>query len=254
MTLGGCAVVTGASSGIGAATAISLARSGVSVVAAARTATSLADREAAVGTELELDLIDADMTDPAEVDRVFDAAEELRGPVRWVVHSVGYEYEVSWFSEVQPASILRAVASLVTSPALVLHRAIRSMELSGGGVVGLVSSGAAGKTTPGRALYSPAKAALNQLVATTAAECSARSREVGVLAISPGRVDTPAQRRLVEAARTAPAAFQLESFKDTVAVVDAATVGNAITQLIRRPAGEVNGGLFRYGAEGWNRA
>lgn len=138
-----CAIVTGASSGIGAATAIALARSGIPVVAAARSASSMADRALALEAGARLDLIDADMTDPTAVDRVFGVAEGRMGPIRIVIHSVGFQYEVGWFADMDPHSILAAVASLVSSPALVLHRAVRSMESTGGGVIGLVSSGAA---------------------------------------------------------------------------------------------------------------
>jgi NAD(P)-dependent dehydrogenase (short-subunit alcohol dehydrogenase family) len=198
-------------------------------------------------------LIDADMTDPTEVDRVFGVTEGRMGPIRIVIHSVGFQYEVGWFADMDPHSILAAVASLVSSPALVLHRAVRSMESTGGGVIGLVSSGAANKLTPGRALYGPAKAAVNRLVATVAAECAARELDIGVFGISPGRVDTPAQRRLIRSAKIAPIAFQLEGFRSTVGVADVEEVGSAIATLASRKPAEVNGGLFSYREHSWER-
>jgi NAD(P)-dependent dehydrogenase (short-subunit alcohol dehydrogenase family) len=248
-----CAIVTGASFGIGAATAIALARSGIPVVAAARSASSFMKRELAAKALTNLAPIDADMTDPIEIDRVFGFAEERKGPIRIVIHSVGFQHELGWFAEMEPKSILAEIASLVSSPALVLSRAIRSMESTGGGVVGLVSSGAADKVTPGRALYGPAKAAVNRLVRTVAAECAFRAPNIGVFGISPGRVDTPAQRRLIRSAATAPSAFGLESFKSTVGVAEAEVVGSAIASLARRTPAEVNGGLFRYHPEGWEK-
>lgn len=247
-----CAVVTGASSGIGAATALALARSGIPVVAAARSATSLVEREAATEQAADLDPVDADMTDPTEIDRVFACAEG-KGPIRIVIHSVGHRYDVGWFTDTDPSSILDATASLVSSPALVLHRALRSMERTGGGVIGLVSSGAAHKPTPGRALYGPAKAAVDRLVVSVAEECAARGHDIGVFGISPGRVDTPAQRRLIDSAQTAPAAFMLEGFRSTAGVAHAGEVGEAIAELARRKPVELNGGIFRFRPDGWER-
>lgn len=202
--------------------------------------------------EADLDLIDADMTDPTEIDRVFSYAES-KGPIRIVIHSVGYRYDVGWFVDTDPSSILEATASLVSSPALVLNRALHSMEGTGGGVTGLVSSGAANKPTPGRALYGPAKAAVDRLVVSVAGECAARSHDIGVFGISPGRVDTPAQRRLIGSAGSAPAAFMLDGFRSTAGVADAGLVGEAIADLARREPVELNGGIFRFRPDGWER-
>lgn len=242
------ALVTGASSGIGAAAALAFASSGIEVAAVARSATRSVSQDLPPKVRSALHPIDADLTVPEEIHRVF---EEV-GPIRIIVHSVGFDYDTGWFANAPPDDVVSAVASLISSPALVLNRGLNAMSHTGG-TIGLVSSGAANKLTPGRALYSASKSAVNRLVESVAAECAVHSPDIGVYAISPGRVNTPAQDRLINVAATAPEVFGLESFRSSDNVHEAADVGGAITKLAQREPGELNGGIFRYRPRGWEK-
>jgi NAD(P)-dependent dehydrogenase (short-subunit alcohol dehydrogenase family) len=245
-----CAIVTGASSGIGAATALAFAARDISVVATARRPERLRSHDSFEETADRLDLIPADLTKPDDIEAVFAHAEETHGGVRYVVHSVGFEYRVGWYRDATADEIAGAIAALFTSPALVLNRAIQSMRASGG-TIGLVSSGAANRPTPGRALYSSAKIAMLRLVQSVAAECESEGGNTGVFAILPGRVDTPGQRRLMAAAQDADRAFRLERFKSDDDVFPAEAVGEAFADLVLRPAAELNGLVLRYQPDGW---
>ncbi len=241
--------MTGAGSGIGAATALALASHGVRVVAVARHPDRLLERAEEPGPDGVI-LAAADMTVPDEIDRIFTEAESNLGPVRHVVHSVGHDYGVGWYHSATPAATQDVIAALLTSPALVLTRALQSMRASGG-TIGLVSSGAANKPTPGRALYSATKIAVNRLVESVAAECAATDPSVAVFAVLPGRVDTPAQRRLMDEAREAPAAFRLDRFTSSSDVRPPREIGAALASLMLAPPDDLNGRILRYRPGGW---
>lgn len=242
--------MAGASSGIGAATAIAIASLGIDVVAVARHPDRLKEHGHFPSARSRLDLVTADVTDPAEVESVFSHTETAHGPVRFVVHSVGFEYRVGWYRDAAPGDILDAVSALIASPAMVIRRALRSMWGTAGSI-GVISSGAANRATPGRALYSSSKVAVNRLVESVAAECKAGAGNIGVFAILPGRVDTPMQQRLMRTAQDAEPAFGLERFRSYEGVSSADEVGESIASLLQRPPAELNGQILRYQPEGW---
>jgi len=115
-SLGGLtAIVTGASSGIGAATARRLAREGVRVVGGAR-------RVARLETEVALEL---DVTDPASCERFVDSA----GPVDILVNAAGLalgRYPVTDSNEEDERTVFETnVNGLVRMTRLVLQRTMR---------------------------------------------------------------------------------------------------------------------------------
>lgn len=249
----GCAIVAGGSSGIGAATVWALAARNIDVIAVSRSPGRLLEVDQSRKARRVIHPLAADMTSEGEIDRVFTHAESIYGPVRFVIHSVGHAYQVGWYREASAQAITETLSALVSSPALVLNRALKSLQ-STGGSIGIISSGAANKPTPGRALYSSSKIAVNRLVESVAEECAAYDPLTAVFGISPGRVDTPMQRRLIRTAQNAPAAFRLEAFRSTDNVAKAVPVGVAIASLLMSPPTELNGSIFRYSGTGWHRA
>jgi NADP-dependent 3-hydroxy acid dehydrogenase YdfG len=81
-------VVTGASSGIGAATARLFAQHGWEVIGVARRADRLAELAGSAGSGLSIRTITADLTQQSDVDRVRDELAEL-GPLHGLVNNAG---------------------------------------------------------------------------------------------------------------------------------------------------------------------
>jgi benzil reductase ((S)-benzoin forming) len=232
------AIVTGATSGIGAAIAAELVARGVAVVGSGRRSVD----PAALPTGLTI--VRRDLTQPDAVDSLFSEAVEILGSVDTVIHSVGHEYPIALLADADLRSIPGAVSALVASPAMVLAAAIRTVSREGPSRILLVSSGAALRPLPARSLYSAAKAAVNQLVRSAAVEVA--DSPVAVAAIMPGRVDTPMQRRLVLAAQDAPDSLHLQDFRSMDGVSPPAVVAAAVWQALQQPTDELNGAILRY--------
>jgi NAD(P)-dependent dehydrogenase (short-subunit alcohol dehydrogenase family) len=179
------ALVTGATSGIGRAVAIQLARDGAEVVVhgrdAARGAETVHEITAAGG---EATFIAADLGDAAEVQRL---ASDV-GDVEILINNAGIalfgptaEFDVSAFD--------RMFASNVRAPFFLVAALAPGMAARGRGSIVSLSSMAGGVGLVGGAAYGATKAALEAMTRAWAAEYSANG--VRVNAIAPGPVYTP---------------------------------------------------------------
>jgi NADP-dependent 3-hydroxy acid dehydrogenase YdfG len=183
------AVVTGASSGIGAATARRLAAEGFHVVAAARRADRLADLVAGIeergGTA---SAVTADLTRDADVAALAAAVAQLPGQLTLLVNNAGGALgadpvsaakvtDWQWMYEVNVLATLRVTQALL--PAL---------DASGAGTVVVVSSTAGLVVYEGGGGYTAAKHAQTALAGTLRLELC--GRPVRVVEIDPGMVRT----------------------------------------------------------------
>lgn len=159
-------VVTGASSGIGAATARLLAGRGARVVLAARRA----DRLAALAAELPDALaVPTDVTDADQVERLARRAVDRYGRIDVLVNSAGQGLHVP-FVDIAAAD-LRAVFELnVVAPLTLTQAVLPTMLGQGGGAVVNVSSATSLRLFPGLGGYAATKAALNILSQTARVE------------------------------------------------------------------------------------
>lgn len=184
-------LVTGASSGIGAATARELAGRGWRVMATARRAPRLEALAADTGVEA----VAADLTDPADVERLF--AEVARGgALQAVAHvaggAVGAEaVEAGDARDWARMFDLNVLATQrVVAAALPLLRAGVAPDASGFAHADLVAvtSTASAVTYPGGGGYSAAKAGEAALLATLKAELL--GEPIRVIDVAPGMVHT----------------------------------------------------------------
>ena len=180
------AVVTGASSGIGAATARRLAAEGFHVVAAARRAERLEALVKEIGPDATA--LTCDITSDEEVAALAAAVGELGAPVTLLVNNAGGARGMdpvesgsvadwSWMYEVNVLGTLRVTKALL--PAL---------EAGGAGTIVTIGSTAAFTVYEGGGGYTAAKHAQNALVGTLRLEIA--GRPVRVVEIDPGMVQT----------------------------------------------------------------
>ncbi|MDA8290601.1 MAG: SDR family NAD(P)-dependent oxidoreductase [Actinomycetota bacterium] len=182
---GKVAVVTGASSGIGASTARTLAASGARVLLVGRDASRLASVAADPGEGAELVPVAVDLAADDGPDEVARAARDSFGSVDVVVHCAGL-LEMAPVSEVDTESVDRMWRINARAPML-LTRGLAPLMADGSAIV-FVSSTVAHAGFANYAPYSATKGALEAFARALAVELAPRTR-VNVLA--PGFVATP---------------------------------------------------------------
>ena len=185
----GCALVTGASRGIGAVVAEQLARLGWPVIVNYRS-----DRDGAAATvsRIEADggralAIEADVADVAAVDRMFELAENEFGPALVVVNNAGARYD-RLTVRLEPEHWSHVLDVNLTGTFLVMRRALQTMVRRRFGRIVNVSSVSATRTLPGQASYAASKAGVEALTRTAAVEVARRG--ITVNAVAPGLVAT----------------------------------------------------------------
>ncbi|MCU1228571.1 MAG: family oxidoreductase [Acidobacteria bacterium] len=182
------AIVTGASSGIGRATAELLAARGARVVVFSRNAAALA--ELVRGHEASMLAVAGDVADADAIERLFAETESRFGNCELLVNNAGM-IDPKPLIDVTPEEWDRMFAVNVRGTYLASRRALPSMIVSGrGAIVNVASiSGVAGpEKFPGFVSYCASKAAVIELTEALAVEV--KQHGVRVNCISPGSVDT----------------------------------------------------------------
>jgi 3-oxoacyl-[acyl-carrier protein] reductase len=181
----GCALVTGGSRGIGAATARALADAGWPVAVNYRSGREAAE---AVAAELPRAIaLQGDVADPQTADALIGAAEEQLGPVLILVNNAGVTAD-NLSPVLSDDEWDTVVATNLTGAFRLTRRALRPMIRARFGRVVNVASIVGLKANPGQANYAAAKAGLVGFTRTVAAEVARRG--VTVNAVAPGLIDT----------------------------------------------------------------
>jgi short-subunit dehydrogenase len=184
-------VITGASSGIGRATAHLLAARGDRLVLAARSAETLEQvRQECVGRGAEeVVVVPTDVGDRDAVDALLQTAASRFGRVDAVVHAASV-LAYGRFEDV-PADVFdRILTTNVTGTANVARAALRTFDDSHDTALVVVGSVLGKITTPYMSPYGTSKWAIQGLVRTLQIEARERPR-VGISLVSPGGVNTP---------------------------------------------------------------
>jgi NAD(P)-dependent dehydrogenase (short-subunit alcohol dehydrogenase family) len=186
---GRIALVTGASRGIGAATALALARMGAHVVAVARTVGGLEELDDAIrasgGTAT---LVPLDLTDTDGIIRLAAALLERYQRLDILIGNAGLVGPSSPLDHVQPKDWDQVMAVNVTANWHLIRAMDALLRRSDAGRAVFLSSGAAHNMRAYRGPYSVSKAALEALVRTYAAET--QSTPVRVNLVNPGPTRT----------------------------------------------------------------
>ena len=181
---GRVAVVTGAASGQGRATALRLARAGAAVAAIDVSEDGLDT----LGDEF-LRIV-ADVSDERRVGEAFAEVERLLGPTFVLAAAAAVISRPLGILELPLDEIERVFRVNTFGPLYCISHAVRQMVAAGsGGRVVLWSSIAAGRGQVGDIPYSGSKAAIEGMARPLAAELV--GYEITVNVISPGAIDTP---------------------------------------------------------------
>jgi NAD(P)-dependent dehydrogenase (short-subunit alcohol dehydrogenase family) len=207
------ALVTGATSGIGRAVALQLARDGAEVLVHGRDAVrGAATVEEITASGGKASFVAADLGD---IDDVQWLASEVRD-VDILINNAGIALFVPT-AEFDVAAFDRMFASNVRAPFFLVARLAPGMAARGHGSIVSMSSMVGGVGLVGGAAYGATKASLEAMTRAWAAEYSASG--VRVNAIAPGPVYTPASRRSEALGETTPMrrASQPEEIAEVVA-------------------------------------
>jgi 3-oxoacyl-[acyl-carrier protein] reductase len=186
----GCALVTGASRGIGAATAKALAADGwavgVNYRSGAAAAQDVVQEIASAGGRAVA--VAGDVADPATPDALFAALESaFERPVLALVNNAGISVD-----DLTPSMSDDAWDSVIetdlSAAFRLMRRALRPMMRARAGRIVNVSSVVGLRANPGQANYAAAKAGLIALTKTSAVEVARRG--ITINAVAPGWIDT----------------------------------------------------------------
>jgi 3-oxoacyl-[acyl-carrier protein] reductase len=191
----GCALVTGASSGIGRASALALADAGWSVAAGYRrdadgAAATVAEIEAGGGAAVA---VCADVADPAQAATLVETATDALGPVLCLVNNAGVKADNLALS-ITDSEWDEVIDTNLGGAFRLTRLALRTMIRARFGRVVNIASIVGPRANAGQANYAAAKAGLIGMTRTVAVEVARRG--VTVNAVAPGFIATEMTREL----------------------------------------------------------
>lgn len=198
-------IVTGGSRGIGAATALLLARCGHDVVVNYRSNQEAAERvvreaEASGGRAVA---VQADVAVEEDVERLFATAQDALGPVTGLVNNAGATLHIGDLADT-PVAIIREVIDInLVAVILCARRAAQVMSTTRGGSGGAIVNISSAAATIGSAgeyvHYAAAKGGVDALTVGLSKELAAQG--IRVNAVAPGIVRTDIHAGAGEAGR-----------------------------------------------------
>ncbi len=191
------ALVTGASRGIGYATALALAKTGAHIVAVARTVGGLEELDDAIrAAGGSATLVPLDLNDLDGIARLGAALHERHGRLDVLVGNAGLLGPVSPLGHIDPRDWSGVMAINVTANFQLIRCMEPLLQVSDAGRAVFVSSGAANSARAYLGPYSTSKAALEALVRTWANETLATT-PIRVTLFNPGPIRTKMRASLM---------------------------------------------------------
>ncbi|WDZ78312.1 SDR family NAD(P)-dependent oxidoreductase [Ensifer adhaerens] len=185
--------VTGASAGIGRALALKLVREGYSVVVTARSHEKLVDLQHEAAGEGRITVLDGDVTDPKDMERVLAAIEYDHGHLSLVILNAGVAVPVRG-DDLHREAFEKSFAVNLNGVVNCLLPAVAHMKAQGFGHIAIVSSVAGYGGLPTSAAYGASKAALINMAESLKFDLDRIGIRLQI--ICPGFVDTPGTARI----------------------------------------------------------
>ncbi|MFJ5685780.1 SDR family oxidoreductase [Streptomyces sp. NPDC093099] len=164
---GATALVTGASSGIGAATARAASRAGARVVLLARREERIRRLAEELGEGALA--VPCDVTDRTQVEKAVRDAVEKFGRIDVLVNNAGQGLQAT-VDAIDPDDFRALLELNLVAPLVAMQTVLPVMRQQGAGAIINVSSGITWSTLPGSGAYAASKAALQKLSAIARAE------------------------------------------------------------------------------------
>jgi 3-oxoacyl-[acyl-carrier protein] reductase len=182
------AVVTGASKGIGAGIAKSLAAEGAAVVVNYSSAKEGAEKVVAeiVANGGKAVAVQGDVSKAADIKRVFDEAKNIYGEVDILVNNAGV-YKFSPVEEITEDEFHRQFNTNVLGLLLATQNAVSHFGDKGGSVIN-IGSVVSRITPPGSAIYTATKGAVDSITQVLSKELG--PKKIRVNSINPGMIET----------------------------------------------------------------
>lgn len=224
------ALITGASSGIGSATAIAFLQAGYNVVLTARRGDRLAETVAAAGvSEAQVLCHPADVTDVAAVEALFDNAVDRFGRIDVVFNNAGISAPAVEMDELSVEAWMKVVSTNLTGPFLCTRQAFRVMKRQtpmGGRIINNGSI-AAHTPRPRSAPYAATKHAITGLTKATALD--GRAYDIACSQIDIGNAASDMT------ARMSSGSLQPDGSLLPEPVIDVKLVANAVLHMAALP-------------------
>lgn len=185
-------MITGASRGIGAASAREFARAGWRVALVARSGEQIADLAEQIGAAAMA--LPFDVADPAAVDAAVQTVVARWGRLDALINNAGLIDPIARLADADSAEWGQSIDVNLKGVFHGMRAAIPVMKAAGGGTIITVSSGAASNPYEGWSAYCAAKAGAAML--TRAAHLEEGSNGLRIMGLSPGTVATDMQVKI----------------------------------------------------------
>jgi 3-oxoacyl-[acyl-carrier protein] reductase len=224
---GKVAVITGASSGIGAASARLFAAAGARVVVGYNKGVHRANAVVAALSGSGHQAMYLPLEDTAQIKRVAAAVRDEFGRADVLVNSAGFTRMVPHhdLDALDDELIDQVLTANVRGPFATIRAFVPLLRQSGDGVIVNVSSGAAQSGTGSSIIYGASKAALNTM---SMALARVLGPEIRVVVVAPGMVHTGfvpgrTEEMMAQAARATPLKRAIEAEDVALAVISCVT-------------------------------
>jgi NAD(P)-dependent dehydrogenase (short-subunit alcohol dehydrogenase family) len=239
-------LITGSSTGIGAGTALTMARHGAAVVVNHRNSPEKAEAVARSIRDLGREALveQADVTDRAQVQRMVASVMRTWGRIDVLVNNVGHAY-YKRLEELTPEDWVLSVDENLTSQIICLQAVLPHMLERQQGRIILVSSISAQRGSPsGDIAYTACKAGILAMTKTLASSYAKQGLTVNAVApgiIDAGLTDHMAPQRRTQAAQAIPLGRlgRAEEVGEVIAFLASDRASYVTGQVIA-----VNGGLY----------